>query len=263
MGTVLPKNIDEIKKTFLQEIYQEKWYALFDRIKQGFSSELQVTPKSIQEKELHTFMIKFTYDTQKIEGSTLTLRETANLLEKGITPKEKPLRDIKEAEAHKTVFYEMLQCTKDLSLDLVLSWHKKLFDQTQGEIAGKIRTHGVAISGSKFLPPTPVEVGLLLTEFFAWYNHTKRKIHPVESAALAHLKFVTIHPLGDGNGRISRLTMNFVLHKHSYPLLDIPYENRNSYYHALERSQVKQNTSIFTQWFFRRYILENKKYLKQ
>ena len=86
----------------------------------------------------------------------------------------------------------------------------------------------------------------------------KDKLNPIELAALVHLKFVSIHPFGDGNGRISRLMMNFVLHKHNYPMLDIPYTKRNSYYTSLERSQIKRDNSPFLNWFFKRYIKENK-----
>ncbi len=220
-------------------------------------------PESLSEKEIESFMIKFTYDTQRIEGSKLTLRETANLLEKGITPKEKPLRDVKEAETHKKVFYELLKFKKDLTLDLILHWHRTLFLETKKDLAGILRKHQVAISGSKFMSPSPVEVYPLLKEFFKWYDQNKNKIQPIELAALAHLKFVTIHPFGDGNGRISRLMMNFVLKKYNYPMLNIKYERRNSYYNALERSQVKNEEGIFIQWFLKNYIKENKRYLKK
>ena len=70
-------------------------------------------------------------------------------------------------------------------------------------------------------------------------------------AALVHLRFVTIHPFGDGNGRVSRLMMNFVLNRNHYPMLNIEYKNRNSYYRALERSQTLQDDHIFASWFFR------------
>ena len=102
----------------------------------------------------------------------------------------------------------------------------------------------------------------MLTEFFQWYNRNKNKMHPVELAAIAHLKFVTIHPFGDGNGRISRLMMNFILNKKKYPMLNIPYEGRKSYYNALERSNMKNEDGIFLQWFVKRYIREHKTYLK-
>jgi Fic family protein len=141
-----------------------------------------------------------------------------------------------------------------------LYWHKKLFESTKSDIAGKVRQHQVAIAGSKFMPPFPAEIYPLLREFFRWYNKNKNKLHPVELAALVHFNFVTIHPFTDGNGRISRLMMNFVLRKHEFPLLNIQYENRTSYYNALERAQIKKQDNIFVQWFFRRYIKEYERY---
>lgn len=262
LGKILPKNIERLKENFLSELYKERWFEAFDRIKRNFSKEQKLTPRTAKEKEIENFMVRFTYDSNRIEGSRLTLRETADLLERGITPKAKPVRDIKEAEAHKKVFYDVLEYKKDISLQIVLYWHKKLFQESKPDIAGKIRQHQVAISGSKFLPPFPAEVYPLIKEFFKWYERNKNKMHPVCLAALVHLKFVTVHPFADGNGRISRLMMNFVLHKHGFPLINISYENRSSYYNALERSQIKNNENIFLQWFFKRYTKEHKRYLK-
>lgn len=258
LGRKIPSNITEIKKEFVDEI-KEKWYVDIEKIKQNFSKEQKTIPKSIKEKEMQNFATRFTYDTQRIEGSTLTRRETADLLEKGIAPKNKPMRDVQEAEAHRDLFYEILEFKKELTLQLVLDWHWNLFNKTKPDMAGKIRKYQVRIGGSKFVPPSPVEVYPMLTEFFKWYK--KNKDHPIEIAALAHLRFVTIHPFGDGNGRIARLVMNFVLNRKKYPMLDIPYEGRNSYYNALERSQVKQDEKIFLQWFVKRYIKEYKRYL--
>ncbi len=262
LGKEIPKNIERIKTDFLAGIYKEKWQPVLERIRKGYSQNLKAMPPSSREKEMESFMVKFTYDTQRIEGSILTFRETADLLEKGITPK-KPLRDVKETEAHKEVFYEMLAYKKDLALQAVLVWHKRMFQATKPDQAGKIREYQVAISGSKFMPPFPAEVYPLLREFFKWYDKAKAKTHPVELAALVHLRFVSIHPFGDGNGRMSRLMMNFVLNMHGYPMLDIPYKRRSSYYNALERAQVKGNENIFVQWLLKRYVKENDRYLRK
>jgi len=262
LGKEIPKEIDELKKKFVTEIYQEKWDQTLNKIQANFSKQEKKSPAFAKEKEKETFSIRFTYDTNRIEGSKLTLRETAELLEKGLTPKSKSTRDIKEAEAHQKIFYEVIDYKKELSLQIVLYWHKKLFEQTKPEIAGKIRNYQVKISGSKFMPPFPAELQPLLNEFFEWYSKVKTKINPVELAALVHLKFVTMHPFGDGNGRISRLLMNFVLNKHNFPLFNILYENRSGYYTALERAQIKNEKWIFAQWFIKRYIKENRNYLK-
>jgi Fic family protein len=264
LGRKIPKNIEEIKWKLLKTIYEKERYPLLERVKQGYSKEIKLMPRSSREKQMEIFATRFTYNTQKIEGSKLTLKETANLLEKGITPKDKPLEDVKEAETHKRLFYdEVLIQKKDLSLNLILEWHRKLFQETKPDIAGKIRKHQTHISGSKFTPRLPVEVYPLLREFFKWYDKNKDKnnlYHPVELAAFVHLKFVTIHPFGDGNGRISRLMMNFVLNKEGYPMLDISYSGRNSYYSALERAQVRKADSAFIQWFMRKYMKENAAY---
>ncbi len=262
LGRKIPSNINKIKKDFLDEIYREKWFIDIDKIKLNFSKEYKAMPKSAREKELEIFAIKFTYDTQRIEGSTLTHKETADLVERGITPKNKLVRDVKEAEAHMVLFYEILRTEKELSMQVILDWHWKLFQFTKPDIAGKIRKHQVAISGSKFIPPTPIEVIPMLSDFFKWYKTNQKTLNVVELAALAHLRFVTIHPFADGNGRISRLIMNYILNKSNYPMLDIPYEGRNSYYNALERSNVKNEDRIFLQWLVKRYVKEYKRYLK-
>lgn len=254
LGAKLPSNVEGAKRDFLTEIYKERWYPFLDQVRSNYQKEKRALPQSALRKQARSFSVKFTYDTNRIEGSKLTYRETADLLERGLSPRQKPIDDIRETEAHDRVFSEALHYEKDLSLRMVLMWHKRLFEETKSDIAGKVRAHQVAISGSRFVPPSPVEVQPLLREFFRWYDRSKSSIHPVELAAGVHLRFVTVHPFADGNGRISRLLMNFVLHRHGYPPLNIPYEDRRSYYNALERSQVKENDSAFIQWFFRKYL---------
>jgi len=260
IGRNIPKNIEAVKAGFLYSIYREKWFDVFDRIKKNYSKEEKLTPKSARQEEFRKFSIRFTYDTQRIEGSKLTLRETAELLEAGVAPSGKPIRDVKEAEAHQKIFNDMLKQQKDLSLQLILYWHTKLFEATKQDIAGRIRKHQVAISGSKFVPPSPAEILPLLRDFFRWYERSKQKLHPIELASLAHLKFVTVHPFADGNGRISRLIMSSILNRNGFPMLNIAYQNRSSYYTALERSQTKRQDQIFMQWFFRRYVKEYGRY---
>jgi len=263
LGKTVPENIEEIKQEFFHEIFKEKWYSLLDKIKKNFVYEYNKLPQTAKSKYFENFVIKFTYNTNRIEGSTLTLRDTANLLNEGISPRNRPVRDIKEAESHKKVFYDMLEYKKELNLSIVLYWHKLLLQDTDKEIAGQIRNHQVAIAGTAVQLPSPVELNPLLDDFFAGYNKEKNRLHPVELAALVHLKFVSIHPFTDGNGRTSRIMMNFVLHKNQLPMLDISYSNRASYYTALERSQKTGKEYIFVQYLIKRYVKEYKKYTNQ
>ena len=131
LGTKIPKNIEKLKEDLLLELYQEVWFKKFDIIKDNFSKRKKNTPKSIEEKDLEYFAIIFTYTTNKIEGSTLTYRETALLLEKGITPANRSIEDIKEAEQHREVFYDMLKYDKKISMSTLLYWHKKIFQYTK------------------------------------------------------------------------------------------------------------------------------------
>jgi Fic family protein len=256
LGREIPKDIARIKSQFTYELNKEKWFDRFDAIKKNYLRDFSELPKSAKEKQVREFAVRFTYDTQRIEGSTLTLTETAQLLEQGVSPSGRPRTDVEEAEAHNRVFLAMLEQKKELSSQLVLDWHRELFNETKPDIAGQIRRHGVRITGSRFVPPSPVELQPMLQDFFSWYGRSTRKLHSVELAALVHLGFVTIHPFTDGNGRISRLMMNYVLNKNRYPMLNIEYKNRNSYYRALERSQVRRTDGVFANWFFRRYLRE-------
>ena len=260
LGKQVPENIDEIKKQFMNEIYQEKWYKKLDQIKNNFRKYMQRLPDEIREKYIEQFMIKFTYNTNRIEGGSLTFKDTSKLLHDNITPSDRPTRDIKEAENHAKLFYTILKYKKDINLGTVLEWHHNLFKETKPGIAGKVRNYQVGISGTDVELPSPVELDAMLSEFFGWYSKNKENLHPVELAALVHYRFVSIHPFGDGNGRLSRLLMNFILHKHGFPMLDISYKNRDSYYTALERSQKGKNENIFTQHIIKRYIKDYKKY---
>ncbi len=261
LGSEIPQNIEEIKTNFMYELMKEKYFDSFEEIRKKFSKELKAMPPSAKEKYLNYFIIKFTYDSNRIEGSTITLKETAKILELGISPQNKPVKEIKETEAHRRVFKEIINYQKDLSWQIILKWHQLLLQQTQPDIAGKVRSHQVRMAGSNTQFPFPAELEFLLKEFFRWYNQNKEKVHPVELAALAHLKFVSIHPFSDGNGRISRILMNFVLNKNNYPMLNIKYSNRDSYYNALERAQTKQQEKVFILNIFRRYFKEYKKYI--
>lgn len=256
LGTKIPENVDELKREFMSNFYEEDWLPKLEKIQQNYKKERKKIPPSVIEKELKAFAIEFTYNTQKIEGSTLTLKETCDLLEEGRTPKNKPLHDSKETELHQKLFLDIIKKKKeDLTLATVCKWHKILFEQTKRDIAGKIRNYKVGIGRSKFSPPPPQVVQIMLKGFFEWYKKNETILNPVELSALAHLKFVTIHPFGDGNGRISRLMMNYVLSKFGYPMLIVKYsKDRTTYYNALERAQVSGNDMIFVEWFMKRYL---------
>lgn len=253
LGRAIPPDVEERKRIFVLRVLRGEWEPKLRIIRDSFARQRGSMPRTAWEKSLGTFAVKFTYNTQKIEGSTLSLKDTSLLLEDGITPAGRPVVDVLEAEAHRTVFLDAIRegC---LSMDRVMGWHRRLFEDTKEDIAGKIRDYNAGISQSKFAPPLHQAVGGLIKDFFEWYGASKGTLNPVELAALVHLKFVMIHPFGDGNGRVSRLMMNHVLYMSGYPMMDIEYRDRRSYYNALERSQTKEDDLPFLRWFMTRYL---------
>ncbi len=250
LGKTIPKNIEELKKELRKETEQELYHKL-ERIKEHFWKEWTKLPPSIKEKELEQIAIAFTYNTNAIEGSTITLPETREILEDHIAPK-KLLKEIKETENHSKVFLEMLNQKTKITNELLLSWHNKIFSETKPDIAGKYREYRVRVAGYK--APDWQDIPKLIQQFLHYLSTTKT--NPVELAAKTHYQFEKIHPFGDGNGRIGRLLMNYLLWHNQYPMLIIEYKKRKSYYNALTKDEEK-----FTQYFLKTYTNVHKKRL--
>lgn len=195
--------------------------------------------------------MRFTYNTQRIEGSALTLMDTALLLADGITPANRPVGDAKEAKAHQKIFLETVSQKKDSAASAVKSRNRRLLAGTKPDVAGVLRGHDVRMNRSRLVPPPHAAAGLLFREFFKRYRASK-KSNPAVLAALVHLKFATIRPFSDGNGRTSRLMMNCAPNLRGYPMLDIGYRDRRAYA-ALEKSQVSGDQTPFLKWFARPY----------
>ncbi|HHE36403.1 MAG TPA: Fic family protein [Candidatus Woesearchaeota archaeon] len=254
LGKKIPENIKEIEQAFLEECKKKSIFRLFEKIKQGFRREWKKYPDSIKEKLKEQITIAFTYNTNAIEGSTISLDETRELAEHRISP-NKPLKDVKETEAHLQLFLEMLEKKERLSLNLILKWHKKLFKETKPDIAGRIRDYNVKVGFYK--APDWQDLKKLLRKMILFYNENKR-MNPVELAARTHYKFEKIHPFGDGNGRIGRIIMNHILWHNKYPILIIEYKKRKAYYKALQKDEDK-----FFAYFARRYLKTYERYVKK
>lgn len=244
LGKTIPPNIEQIKSDLLREIHK-LLFNKFDQIKKSYQKQWKRYPESIKEKFKQQLAIDFTYNTNAIEGSTITLDETRELVEHRISP-NKPLRDVKETEDHVKTFLNMLEKKERLTLKLILKWHKELFKQTKQDIAGKFRDFHVRVGDYRC--PDWQDVKKLMNDFIKFYRKN-RNMHPVELAARMHYKFEMIHPFGDGNGRVGRLIMNHILWHNKYPILIIEYKKRNSYYRALKKDENK-----FFNYFARRYL---------
>lgn len=261
IGRNKPENLNNIKKELEFYVIRAKWQRYLNAIKKGYAKEIRKLPETAKKKILEAFMVGFIYNSSKIEGGKLSFKDTAELFVHGTTPKNKPLKDVKEAEGYKNAFYDTIEYKGELTLKNILAWHKMIFENSEPFIAGKIRSHKIIVTGSRVSFPHPENLNQLLKGFFLWYNKNKRKYNPVEFSALTHLKFVTIHPFTDGNGRISRLISNYVLYKNKYPMFNIKFGERRAYYSNLEHSQLWNDEKHFVRFFIKKYINMNKEYL--
>lgn len=188
------------------------------------------------------YKVEYTFDSNRIEGNTLTLQETALVIEQGITISGKTVREHLEAINHAEavdLLLEMVQQQQDITEYVIKQLHALVLRGIDKENAGRYRSVNVRISGSKHLPPEPFMLNKLMEDLIFFYHESKGRLHPVVLAAEMHERLVTIHPFIDGNGRTSRLLMNLVLMQFGYPITNINSEraNRLDYYSALENSR--------------------------
>ncbi|WP_250657811.1 Fic family protein [Alkalimarinus coralli] len=199
------------------------------------------TVKSLHEQ----LVLDWTYNSNAIEGNTLTLKETKVVLE-GITVGGKSMREHCEAINHKEAidFVEDIVSNKaPLSESLIKSIHHLVLKQIDDENAGVYRQQNVVISGAEHRPPGCIKVPDEMQTLVECHN--RLEIHPVESAARLHTDFVKIHPFVDGNGRTARLLMNFELMRNGYLPVVIKAKDRLSYYDALDTAHTKNDYSFF------------------
>lgn len=247
LGKNIPKNIEEIKEKLMKET-KKNIYIKLENIKKNFQKEWEKLPQSIKDKEKEQIAIAFTYNTNAIEGSTITLAETHDIIEKKIAP-NKSLSDIRETELHSKVFLEMLKSKEKISINLLLKWHEDIFLETKQDIAGEFRDYLVRVGD--YTAPDWQEVNKLMHELINFIN--KSRLNPVELAAISHFRFEQIHPFGDGNGRVGRLLLNYILWHNNYPMLIIENKKRKAYYRALGKGE-----EAFLKYFLKLYLKVNK-----
>ncbi|ADL50874.1 Fic family protein [Clostridium cellulovorans] len=184
------------------------------------------------------FDVELTYNSNAIEGNTLTITETKVILEDGITiGKGKTLREHLEVINHKEAIDYIEDIVKqniDISERTIKDLHYIILKTIDSKSAGQYRNANVLISGSNHRPVEHFLVPEKMNELVQWYNDNKGKLHPIELAAEFHFRYVYIHPFIDGNGRSARLLMNLILMRSGYPISVINNEDRDEYMKALE-----------------------------
>ncbi len=221
-------------------------YAEIDQLK----DQLNQLRAKYNDKVVKALEIEYTYESNKIEGNTLTLQETALVIEKGLTVGGKTLNEHLEAINHTYAidFIKAVAQNKEpITERLICEIHALILKRIDEQNAGRYRSVPVMISGSKHIPPQPYAVPIQMEQLISWYDDNKDTLHPIVLSAEMHERLVTIHPFIDGNGRTSRLLMNLILLQHGYPIaiLKGDSDNRLRYYNALEAAQAENNKEPF------------------
>jgi len=267
LGKTLPpkKRLEQLKKEFLKEMEGNKFKYLskvevekIEKKKKEYNLEIKKLSPLEKKKNFEEFMIRYTYDSSKLSGVDVTLRQTYLILKDGIIPKSiKELKTVKELENHEKGVVAISQYKGKLDLKFIKKLHKILFTNVEDEIAGKLRSElkrNVKIGGTVYVPPKWQNVDKELENFFKWYRSENRKLHSIELAALIHLKIISIQPFGDGNSRLSRLLMNWILWKKSYPMIDIKIGDLENYYNVLDQYQIEHKEKPFVKYIKNKFF---------
>ena len=206
----------------------------FEHIDQLFEKLNTCRPLSEGEVERlrDEFLIEFTYNSNAMEGNTLTLQETALIINEGITISEKPLKDHLEVISHKEAYLYVESLVKEkvtLSEKMIKDIHSIVLMHKSSD-KGVYRKVPVRIMGAVHVPPQPYLVPVQMEKLLAEYEEMRQMLHPIERISLFHLKFEGIHPFIDGNGRAGRLLLNLELMKEGYPVINVKFSDRRKYY---------------------------------
>ncbi len=212
----------------------------------------QIKIAHLSDEEWKKFTEEFTYNTNAIEGSTIQRDEVPEILKKHKTsdPEEIETKGVAKA------VHFLKSTTEDLSVDLIKKLHKLCFDGSK-EFAGKIRTVEIVIRNSKgeilHRGVHSSQLQPALANLISWYEENKTKFKPLVLAAIIHNQFEYIHPFQDGNGRVGRLLLNYMLLKNNYPPINISLEDRAEYYASLQEYQKNQNLKLTVKYLIKQY----------
>ena len=230
-------------------------------------SALRPLPEEALKKIQDALDIEYTYESNRIEGNTLTLQETALVVNEGVTISGKSMREHLEAINHAEAISYIKDIAKqdiEISERTIKEIHALILHGIDRENAGRYRTVPVMISGSTHMPPQPYLIEKQMEDFILRFKQMEaEKVHPVLIAAYLHDVLVRIHPFIDGNGRTSRLLMNLYLLRHGYVIITLKGSNdaKVNYYKALEMSHTEQLPEDFQKLVIEAEIAALQKYL--
>lgn len=220
------KSLKLKKDSFLKNKLNE-----IESCKLHYITEFKKNPELTKKEILKNFIVEFTFNTTSIEGNTINLDQARNLLEKGLTPKDKEIREVYDVQNTEKVFLKLFNSKEDINHAFIIKMHSGLVENIDARIG--YRTSNVKVIQANFKSTPAPYVAEDMDTLIYWYKENKNKLHPLVLASIFHHKFERIHPFMDGNGRTGRMILNYILIRNNYPPLVIHKKERSKYLNAL------------------------------
>lgn len=268
MKKITPKLEASAKKEILQELSKSKtsFFLAEDQIgrlrdiRKDFQKKRLLLGSALEKEMFQDFKTYYVYNTNAIEGNTLTLEETHFILNEQKTPEGKDLKEIYDHINEKETFDWLCQEKPQLSIEIILKIHARLLKNIDVRV-NEFRRYNVRVLGTTFTPTDAQYIYTDMKLLFQWYTEHTKLLHPLILAALFHEKFERIHPFYDGNGRTGRMLVNFILLRAQLPPLIIKNKMRKIYYHVLSEghhASLSETTSshykAIAQFFYDTFI---------
>jgi len=223
----LKKDVMDMNKKFFNE---NQLYEL-ENLKKDFNKKLKLDNKLIEDmfKDFKTFYI---YNTNAIEGNSITLQETGLLLNENKSPEGRDLREIYDHINEKETFDFILKDKPAINNEIIIKLHSMLLNKIDDRI-GRFRAHKVGVLGASFETSPPEHIKADMSILIKWYKKNRKILHPLILGVIFHEKFERIHPFYDGNGRTGRMLLNLILSYHNFPPLIVKNKKRKEYYDVL------------------------------
>jgi Fic family protein len=260
LGVDLSKKELETKRKYAEEVLEEKikkygvindpFYTALSPSEleelENLETRAELSVIHLDEKDWSKFGEAFAYDTNAIEGSTVTASEVVGILENKKWPKHRTKDEVSETYGVSEAMAYIRKTRIHLSLGLIEKLHEMVFRNSKA-FAGRFRSPGMEVAvvdscGNVIHRGAPAtEVVKSLKELINWYNKNKKEYPPLILATVVHNQLENIHPFQDGNGRVGRLILNNILLKHNLPPVNIEVRNRREYYNALQEYERNRN----------------------
>ena len=247
-GKLSLQKISKLKKEFeLELLFNRKYLYLtknqvleIEKLRRAYFEKTNALSEEEFEQFENSYFTELTYNSNSIEGNSLSLEETSLVINENIVPEGKTLREIYEAKNHAQAIKFLKSYKQDIDEKLILKLHSIILNNISERFAGRYREGTVKIFGSDVRFPDTEKVPQLVLNLVYWYKEHKKEYHPFELAVIFSTKLVSIHPFVDGNGRISRLLMNFILQKNKFPWINVYTKQRAEYLKAVRKGNDEE-----------------------